>query len=86
MQIVATIAGLVVLVLLLRSLSMRGEGLRADPSRAAGAPLTDDSVRELMLRGSKIEAIKAYRMLHGGGLADAKQAVERLAEQLPSRS
>ena len=32
--------------------------------------------------GHKIEAINAYRAIHGVGLKDAKEAVERLAKRL----
>jgi ribosomal protein L7/L12 len=40
-------------------------------------------VRELLLRGRKLQAIKLYRRLHGVDLKAAKQAVERLADGLP---
>ena len=38
-------------------------------------------VRELLAEGRKIEAIKVYRERTGVGLADAKEAVERIARQ-----
>jgi hypothetical protein len=41
----------------------------APPVKATWQQLADDP-------GRKIEAIKAYREQHGGGLADAKRAVE----------
>lgn len=83
MQIVVLIAGLVVFALAMRALAMRGETSRPAPAHPVSAPLTEDPVRELLLRGRKIEAIKAYRGLHDVNLMDAKRAVERLAEQLP---
>jgi len=86
MKMIVVISAVVVLVLLLRVLTTRGETLRAKPTYASPGPLTDDSVRELVLLGRKIEAIKAYRTLHGVDLKDAKHAVERLAETLPSAS
>ena len=84
MQIVAVIAAIVVLALLVRAVTARGGRLNSAPSRPVSAPFTDVSVRDLLLHGRKIEAIKVYRSLHLVGLKDAKQAVERLAEQLPS--
>ena len=38
-------------------------------------------VRAYLREGKKIEAIKAYRQQTGAGLAEAKDAVERLAGQ-----
>jgi ribosomal protein L7/L12 len=38
------------------------------------------------MRGHKIDAIKVYRRLHGVGLKEAKDAVERLAATLPPSS
>lgn len=49
--------------------------------RAAGpdADAVDlDEVRQLVERGNKLEAIKAYREATGVGLAEAKHAVEQL--------
>ena len=47
----------------------------ADPgSDPAMSPQVQDALR----RGNKIEAIKIYRELTGVGLAEAKQAIERL--------
>ncbi|MEU3269961.1 ribosomal protein L7/L12 [Saccharomonospora sp. NPDC006951] len=37
-------------------------------------------VRELLRRGKKIAAIKAYREATGAGLAEAKTAVERMED------
>lgn len=39
---------------------------------------TDADVRELVLRGSKIEAIKLHRERHGVGLAEAKAAIDAM--------
>lgn len=44
----------------------------------------DGSVRDLVLdalrRGNKIEAVRIYREAYGSSLKDAKEAVERMAE------
>jgi ribosomal protein L7/L12 len=85
MQIAAILAAVVVLALLVRAITARGERLGAGPSSGVPTAPTEDSIRELVLHGRKIDAIKAYRTLHRVGLKDAKQAVERLAERLPSR-
>ncbi|MEM7435776.1 MAG: ribosomal protein L7/L12 [Myxococcota bacterium] len=39
---------------------------------------TMDDVRRLASQGHKIAAIKVYREIHGVGLKEAKEAVERL--------
>ena len=41
--------------------------------------LTDADIRNAALQGQKIQAIKWYRQLHGVGLKDAKDAVEKMA-------
>lgn len=41
-------------------------------------PKQRDELLQLAGREGKIAAIKRYRELHGGGLAEAKEAVERL--------
>lgn len=49
--------------------------------RAAGdAAASDSEVLELVRQGKRIAAIKVYRELHGVGLAEAKAAVETLAD------
>lgn len=47
---------------------------------AADLSADDARVVELMREGKKIEAVKVYRECHGVGLAEAKAAVETLAE------
>ena len=79
MKIIMMIGALFLLVLTFRALSREGG---ADVSVDA-ADLTEGSVRELLLRGRKIQAIKAYRELHRVDLRAAKEAVERLAQDLP---
>ena len=41
-----------------------------------------DPVRELLLQGRKIDAIKAYRERTGAGLKDARDAVDEMERQL----
>ena len=41
-------------------------------------PIQSPEIQEALRRGNKIEAIKIYRELTGVGLAEAKQAIERL--------
>jgi ribosomal protein L7/L12 len=85
MQIIAGIVAALVLLFLIRAVLTRGEATfsRRAADASAISP-TEDSIRECLLRGRKIEAIKAYRALHRVDLKTAKEAVERLAEQLPS--
>lgn len=44
---------------------------------------TEEDIRRLLMGGHKIAAIKVYRRLHGVDLKAAKEAVERLATELP---
>jgi ribosomal protein L7/L12 len=85
MKIVTAIAAAFILFLLLRVFSNPGGEI---PTRelagADAAPVTEDSIRALLLQGRKIQAIKAYRKLHHVDLEDAKEAVERLAKELPT--
>jgi ribosomal protein L7/L12 len=46
---------------------------------APGQIVTDDDVKRLAQAGEKITAIKFYRRIHGGGLKEAKDAVEAMA-------
>ena len=55
-------------------------------SRDPGVPdppvTTGADVRALLMAGRKIDAIAAYRRVHSVGLKTAKDAVDRLAEEL----
>ena len=48
------------------------------PHISQSAPPSDDSIRELLRSGKKIEAIKMYREKYNCGLKEAKEAVEKL--------
>jgi ribosomal protein L7/L12 len=85
MKIVAAIAAAFILFLLLRVFSTRGgRNTSLELAGTDAVPLTEDSIRALLLQGRKIQAIKAYRELHHVDLKDAKEAVERLAKELPT--
>lgn len=83
--ITAILAGLIIVPGLLLRLSDRNLR-RARASGLYPAPGTgsDAQVAALLARGEKILAIRLYRELHGGGLKEAKEAVEALGrDDLP---
>jgi hypothetical protein len=53
----------------------------SSPADHSLAPIAD-----ALFRGNKIEAIKLYRERHGGGLKEAKDAVEELEARLRETS
>jgi ribosomal protein L7/L12 len=59
----------------------RGEPLALPGSHVSPGMGTDADLIDLLRRGQKIEAIKLYRERTGTGLREAKEAVERLADQ-----
>lgn len=81
---IATIAvGLIALFLLLRAVStssIQPSVPRFDPDFDEPS---EELVRDLIEKGRKIDAIKAYRVLHKVGLAEAKDAVERMPRRTP---
>ena len=56
--------------------NIRLQGLLPSPGQVP----TDEDVKRLAEAGEKISAIKIYRQIHGGGLKEAKEAVENLAK------
>ena len=78
-----TLVAIAVAAVVLRALLTRGERHydARPPQRPAEQPNEAD-VQAFLRDGRKIEAIKAYRALHGVDLVDAKEAVEQLARQL----
>lgn len=52
---------------------MNIEYLEGDVVRAVNS-----KIRALLLKGNKIEAIKAYREIYNVGLAEAKQAIDAM--------
>ena len=75
------ILAVVVALLAVAMLRRRGEGV--PPLDMDGMAPTEADIDRLIASGRKIEAIKAYRRLHGSDLKDAKDAVEARAKQLP---
>lgn len=67
-----------VLLLLLALFRSRGASHHIDPDTA-----TEDDMRAFLMAGHEIDAIKVYRRLHRVDLKAAKEAVERLAAELP---
>jgi ribosomal protein L7/L12 len=85
MQNILIVVGVVVAVVILSRIAsnLRGrqqnqmdypQGLRPDTEPNSGT----DEIRRMVLAGNKIEAIKQYRKIHGVGLKEAKDAVEKL--------
>lgn len=77
--ITAVLAGLVVLLTV--SMLKSGSSLAKARSRGLLPPAgscSDADVIALMARGEKLVAIRLYRELHGGGLKDARLAVEAM--------
>lgn len=75
------LAVVIALVLTDRYFRARSQSLRASGLYPAVGQGTDADVVRLAEGGHKIEAIKLYREIHGGGLKEAKQAVEALAAE-----
>jgi ribosomal protein L7/L12 len=71
---IAVVAAIVIVLVVL----LRPQPGRPSP-RIDGRTATDADVRRLIGVDRKIEAIKLYRQLHGVGLKNAKEAVERIA-------
>ena len=61
------------------------ERMEREPGEGATpSPAVPPTVRAALMAGNKIEAIRLYREAMGGGLKDAKEAVERIALGDPS--
>jgi ribosomal protein L7/L12 len=71
---------IIIVVLLLAVAVMRRRGASA-PSDIPLNP-TDADVDRLIMEGRKVEAIKAYRQIHGTDLKDSKDAVDAREKQL----
>ena len=78
-----TLVAIAVAAVAFRAYLTRGERPHdtRPPQRPAEQPNEAD-VQAFLRDGRKIQAIKAYRALHGVDLADAKEAVEQRARQL----
>lgn len=73
------IVGIVVVVLLALA-GRRGE--RPASARGLAAPPTPERIDEYLRTGRKIDAIKAYRLLHRVDLKAAKDAVDAREREL----
>ena len=69
-------------IALLAVVSRRGERSGAPRLRSGNAPPSPERIDLLIRSGQKIEAIKAYRMLHRVDLKAAKDAVEARQREL----
>ena len=63
-------------ILVLLTVMFRGKGT------APEVPPTEENIREALIRGDKIQAIKGYRTLYQVSLVEAKDAVEQLEAKL----
>jgi ribosomal protein L7/L12 len=71
---IAVGVGAVLLLWLLSGVSSRPNSAPPTPQERG---LLEAELRDAMATGRKIDAIKAYRLLHGTDLKDSKDAVER---------
>ena len=78
MTLTSTVVTGAVVLLLLALLRSRQDSPSVDLNTA-----TEADIRALLMGGHKIDAIKVYRRLHRVDLKAAKEAVERLAAELP---
>ena len=78
-------AVLLVLLVIARRIDQRTQRLRQEGLYPREGQETAGDVDRLLQLGHKIEAIKVYRALHGVGLKEAKEAVERRQRELGLR-
>jgi ribosomal protein L7/L12 len=69
-------------VVLLGLVSRMGERSGSTRTRSTTSPPSPEGIDELLRAGQKIEAIKAYRTLHGVDLKAAKDAIDARAREL----
>lgn len=74
--ILVLLVGLLFLLILLNPMSQ--------PPLRTQHTVNEDMIWEAVRAGRKVQAIKYYRMLHGTGLKESKQAVEQMMESRPS--
>lgn len=83
MDIVYAVAIAVVLLFLWSKLSRSSsDGLPRPDRQPPPGEGTEADVERLVLSGRRIDAIKLYREIHGVGLKEAKEAVDKLAARL----
>ena len=76
-------AALGIIVLLV--MSRRGERSASSRLQTDNEPVSPERIDAFVRAGQKIEAIKAYRRLHGVGLKEAKDAVDARERELARR-
>ena len=78
---IAVLVIVVVLALLIRS--RRDERASLPPARdpVPTSGKSDETIRQLLRSGRKIDAIKHHRQQYGTGLKEAKEAVERMERE-----
>jgi ribosomal protein L7/L12 len=69
-------------VVLLGLVSRMGERSGSTRTSSSNAPPSPERIDELLRAGRKIDAIKAYRTLHGVDLKAAKDAIDSRAREL----
>jgi hypothetical protein len=72
----------IALVVVIGLVSRLGERSDTGGPRASSGPPTPEQIDQLVRAGRKIEAIKAYRALHGVDLKAAKDAIDARSRQL----
>jgi ribosomal protein L7/L12 len=84
LAVVAFAVSVIVLAIVLMNLHarrqlalLRARGIYPEPGRE-----TDADVVRLIQEREKILAIRCYRAIHGGGLKEAKEQVERIQQGL----
>ena len=69
---------LIVVILALLYIFMGGSGVKTKPA----SQLTEQDILDALKEGKKVTAIKYYRSVHGVGLSEAKEAVEKMYKNL----
>ena len=77
-MLIYVVVGVVAILLALQLLLRRSHPGKAENTQ--GRQTTQD-VERLIRSGHKIAAIKVYRTIHGCGLKEAKEAVDKLADR-----
>lgn len=72
----------------LRNDSKRTIKILGEIAKQIGVPETpvDDEIKNLVIEGKKIKAIKMYRQATGLGLKEAKENIDLLSEKLKNRN
>ena len=76
---VIAIIGIIIILSILIIRFANKPGSRSAPSKSLSS---EQDIIDALKDGNKIEAIKHYRYVHGVGLKEAKQAVEKINENL----